>query len=155
MRADFAAKLSAILCGGTTQKIGVAGVTPVADIATTCDKPLKLQRLCPLRLKRDNVQKVVTRDVAEHVAVQVEPDPIELDGGKGNVGDKPLTHFSDLYETEADYARALIRYARQDGLGLTVKDGRLVIAIGSESEADLLGELRAHEGAVTACLKPP
>jgi len=28
--------------------------------------------------------------------------------------------YSDLYEIEADYARALIRYAWQDGLSLTV-----------------------------------
>jgi hypothetical protein len=42
--------------------------------------------------------------------------------------------FSDLYETEADYARALLRYARQDGLSLTVEDGQLVISIGLKSD---------------------
>lgn len=62
------------------------------------------------------------------------------------------THFSDLWETEADYARALIRYAEQDGLGLTVKDGRLVISIGSKSDPDLLGELRNNRAAVIAQL---
>jgi hypothetical protein len=50
----------------------------------------------------------------------------------------------DLYETEADYAQRLIVYAKQDGLSLTVKAGQLVIAIGTKSDADLLGELRAH-----------
>jgi hypothetical protein len=61
--------------------------------------------------------------------------------------------FSDLYETEADYARALVRYACQDGLGLSVQAGRLIISIGSKSDADLLGELRARESAVIACLR--
>jgi hypothetical protein len=61
--------------------------------------------------------------------------------------------FSDLYETQADYARRLIIYAKQDGLSLTVNAGRLVIAIGTKNDADLLGELRAHETAVIACLR--
>jgi hypothetical protein len=58
------------------------------------------------------------------------------------------TRFSDLYETEQDYARALLRYAEQDGLSLTAKDGRLVIAVSSKSDADLLSEIRAYESAV-------
>jgi hypothetical protein len=70
---------------------------------------------------------------------------------------RPVPHleaarFSDLYENEADYARALIRYARHDGLGLTIKDARLVISIGSKSDTDLLGKLRAHEYAVIEAL---
>jgi hypothetical protein len=67
-------------------------------------------------------------------------------------GKKSSARFSDLWETETDYARALIRYARQDSPGLTIKDGRLVIAIGSKSDADLLGELRAHESLVIEAL---
>jgi hypothetical protein len=60
--------------------------------------------------------------------------------------------FSDLYETEQDYARALLRYAEQDRLSLTTKDGRLVIAVSSKSDADLLSEIRAHDGAVIEAL---
>jgi hypothetical protein len=37
------------------------------------------------------------------------------------------------------------------GIELTVKDDRLIIAVGSKSDANLLGELRAHEAAVVAC----
>jgi hypothetical protein len=62
------------------------------------------------------------------------------------------TRFSDLYDTEQDYARALIRYAGQDGLSLTVKDERLIIAISSKSDPDLLGELRTYEHAVIEAL---
>jgi hypothetical protein len=60
--------------------------------------------------------------------------------------------FSGLYATEADYARRLLAYARQDGLSLTVKDGRLIIAIGSKSDVNLVGDLRAHESAVIEAL---
>jgi hypothetical protein len=60
--------------------------------------------------------------------------------------------FSDLWETEGDYARALIRYAGQGGLSLIVHDGRLIIAVDRKSDPDLLGELRAYEHAVMAVL---
>ncbi|GEM_PF-3121699 len=63
------------------------------------------------------------------------------------------TRFSDLYETDADYARALIRYAKQDGLGLHISSGRLIITAGQRNDTDLLGELRAHESAVLECLQ--
>jgi hypothetical protein len=69
------------------------------------------------------------------------------------MGGPEATRFSDLYATEADYARALIRYARQDGLTLEIRDHRLVISIGSKSDGDLLGELRAHETAVMDVLR--
>jgi hypothetical protein len=65
---------------------------------------------------------------------------------------EPPAGFSDLYETEADYAKALIRYARQDGLSLTIKDERLIIGIGAKSDAGLLGELRKHERTVIEAL---
>jgi hypothetical protein len=67
-------------------------------------------------------------------------------------GDAAPARFSDLYETEQDYARTLLRYAQQDRLSLTTKDGRLVIAVSSKSDADLLSEIRAHDGAVIEAL---
>ena len=68
------------------------------------------------------------------------------------MGAKLPARFSCLYESELDYAEALVRYGGQDGLELTVRNGRLMIGVGSKSGADLLGELRAHEAAVIACL---
>jgi|SRR5579883_1491956 hypothetical protein len=61
--------------------------------------------------------------------------------------------FSDLYATEQDYARALIRYSRQDGLGLHISTGHLVIAVPGRNDPDLLGELRKHENAVMEVLR--
>ena len=51
----------------------------------------------------------------------------------------------------------MLRYAEQDGLSLTAKDGRLVIAVSSKSDADLLSEIRAYESAVIKALaaEPP
>jgi hypothetical protein len=65
---------------------------------------------------------------------------------------QPSACFSDLYATEADYAETLIRYAKQDRLGLTLRNGWLVIGVGSKSDTDLLAELRVHEGAVIKSL---
>jgi hypothetical protein len=66
---------------------------------------------------------------------------------------KPPARFSCLYESELDYAKVLVRYAQQDGLELTVRNGRLMIGVGSKSGANLLGELRLHESIVIACLR--
>jgi hypothetical protein len=57
-----------------------------------------------------------------------------------------------LHRTEADCAQALIRYARQDGLALSMKSGRLIIGDGDKRDEDLIGELIRHEAAVLACL---
>jgi hypothetical protein len=66
---------------------------------------------------------------------------------------EPPAPFCDLHATEADYAQRLIHYARQDGLGLRVSGGRLILAAGRWDDPDLLYELRAHEAAIIACLR--
>jgi hypothetical protein len=60
--------------------------------------------------------------------------------------------FSDLWETEGNCARALIRYSGQDGVSLIVQGGRLLIAVDRKSDPDLLGRLRAHEPAIIEAL---
>jgi hypothetical protein len=93
-----------------------------------------------------------TGDIPEPLIVELRRQKPEILAAL-KASKKSSARVSDLWETETDYARALIRYARQDDLGLTIKNGRLVISIGSKSDADLLGELRKHEAAVIACLR--
>ena len=113
---------------------------------------MKLQWLRELRVKNANLENAAREHVTDAVTGLPAYDGVEVDESKG-MGAKPSARFSALYETVADYARALIRYAWKDGLGLTIKDGRLVISIGSKSDGDLLGELRAHETAVMDILR--
>jgi hypothetical protein len=116
------------------------------------DGPLPETLLFQLKCHKPEVMAALTQVRTSPAAEALPPDTVASVASV--VRDVPPTNeaapcrFSDLWDTEADHARALIRYARQDGLGLTVKDGRLVISIGGKSDSDLLAELRAHEAVV-------
>lgn len=57
---------------------------------------------------------------------------------------------SSLYESEEAYARALIRYAREEGITLSVRVHGLAIVVRGKADAALLVELRSHDLAVIA-----
>jgi hypothetical protein len=105
-------------------KAGLSLTVEGPDLVVEADSPIPVSLLAELRRQKPKLIAALT---------ETETAPLR---------------FSELYATEADYARALIRYAQQDGLSLTVKDGGLVIAVTSKNDADLLSELRAHEGAI-------
>jgi hypothetical protein len=87
MKADLVAKLQSAMRGVVPPKAGVAGVVGVAGVSPTCSKPLKLQRLRPLRVKNDKVPNGKIRGVVGDVAAPPEPEKAELEERKGMVAD--------------------------------------------------------------------
>ena len=151
MKADLVAKLQSAMRGVVPPKTGVAGVVGVAGVSATCSKPLKLQRLRPLRVKNDKVPNGKIRGVVADVAAPPEPDAVELEERKGMATDSVPEPYLDAWarlqcRKPMSVADVDWRQAIDDAGRFLDQWGKLAMELGWTARSGPLMRLRKADG---------